>query len=63
MKNSNDTIGNRTCDPPAYKAVPQQTAPPHAPSPYQKKWKYGTLLTCKIFFRNNHNETLELAAV
>jgi hypothetical protein len=28
MKNSNDTIGNRTRDLPAYSAVPQQTAPP-----------------------------------
>jgi hypothetical protein len=28
MKNSNDTIGNRTRDPPAFSAVPQPTAPP-----------------------------------
>jgi hypothetical protein len=27
MKNSNDTIGNRTRDLPACSAVPQQTAP------------------------------------
>jgi hypothetical protein len=31
MKNSNDTIGNRTRDLPACSAVPQQTAPPRAP--------------------------------
>jgi len=31
MKNSNDTIGNRTRDLPAYSAVPQPTAPPGAP--------------------------------
>ena len=31
MKNSNDTIGNRTRDLPAYSAVPQPTAPPRAP--------------------------------
>ena len=31
MKNSNDTIGNRTLDLPACSAVPQQTAPPRAP--------------------------------
>jgi len=30
-KNSNDTIGNRTCDLPACSAVPQPTAPPCAP--------------------------------
>jgi hypothetical protein len=30
MKNSNDTIGNRTRDLPAYSAVPQLTAPPRA---------------------------------
>jgi len=27
MKNSNDTIGNRTCDLPSYSVVPQPTAP------------------------------------
>jgi hypothetical protein len=31
MKNSNDTIGNRTRDFPACTAVPQPTAPPRAP--------------------------------
>jgi hypothetical protein len=31
MKNSNDTIGNRTRDPAACSAVPQPTAPPRAP--------------------------------
>jgi hypothetical protein len=31
MKNSNDTIGNRTCDVPVCSAVPQPTAPPRAP--------------------------------
>jgi len=30
IKNSNDTIGNRTRDLPACSAVPQQTAPPRA---------------------------------
>jgi hypothetical protein len=32
MKNSNDTIGNRTRDLPTCSAVPQPTAPPHSPS-------------------------------
>ena len=31
MKNSSDTIGNRTRDLPACSAVPQPTAPPRAP--------------------------------
>ena len=31
MKNSNDTIGDRTRDIPACSAVPQPTAPPRAP--------------------------------
>jgi hypothetical protein len=31
MKNSSDTIGNRTRDLPAGSAVPQTTAPPHTP--------------------------------
>jgi hypothetical protein len=30
MKNSNDTIGNRTRDLPACSAVPEPTAPPRA---------------------------------
>jgi len=30
----NDTIGNRTCDPPACSAVPQPTAPPRTPWGY-----------------------------
>jgi len=32
MKYSKDTIGNRNRDLPACKAVPQQTAPPRAPT-------------------------------
>ena len=32
MKNSSDTIGNRTCDVKACSAVPQPTAPPRAPT-------------------------------
>jgi len=32
MKNSNDTIGNRTQDLPACSTVPQPTAPPRAPN-------------------------------
>jgi hypothetical protein len=32
MKNSNDTIGNRTRNLPSFSAVPQPTALPHAPT-------------------------------
>jgi hypothetical protein len=35
MKNSNDTIGNRTCDIPACSAVTQTTASPRAPIIYR----------------------------
>jgi len=31
MKNSNDTIGNRTRDLPTFSVVPQPTAPPRTP--------------------------------
>jgi len=31
MKNSTDTIGNRTCDLPTYSVVPQPTATPRTP--------------------------------
>jgi len=34
MKDSNDTIGNRTLDLPVCSAVPQPTAPPRAPLPF-----------------------------
>ena len=40
MKNSNDTIGNRTRDLPACSAVPQPTAPPRAPKIYTVISKY-----------------------
>jgi hypothetical protein len=36
MKNSSDTIGNRTCDLPVCSAVPQSTAPPRAPETNSK---------------------------
>jgi hypothetical protein len=37
MKNSNDTIGKRTRNLPAYSAVAQPTAPPSAPNFKEKK--------------------------
>ena len=41
MKNSNDTIGNRTRDLPPCSAVPQPTAPPRAPDQDQGVHKLG----------------------
>ena len=46
MKNSSDTIGNRTRDLPACSAVPQSTAPPRAPFT-----KYA-LKHMAVFFKN-----------
>jgi len=42
MKNSNDTIGNRTCDLPACSTVPQPTAPLRAPAVPQGIYYYNT---------------------
>ena len=39
MKKSNDTIGNRTRDLPAFSAVPQPTAPPRVPL-FSMSWGY-----------------------
>ena len=47
MKNSNDTIGNRTRNLPACSAVPQPTAPPLAPIMFGEKYKlFSTTLCC-----------------
>ena len=43
MKNSSDTIGNRTRDLPACSAVPQPTAPPRAPSDEHNRNKFCTV--------------------
>ena len=53
MKNSNDTIGNRTRDLPACSAVPQPTAPTSIPQPdYRgggvKRW--GVVLSAHFHF-------------
>jgi len=42
MKNSSDTIGNRTRDLPACSAVPQPTAPPRAPRSHVHTFKAET---------------------
>ena len=41
MKNSYDTIGNRTRDLPAFSAVPQPSAPPRTPG--SSKWDIKNL--------------------
>jgi len=43
MKNSNDTIENRTRDLPACSAVPQPTAPPRDPNRKNSAGKLGFL--------------------
>jgi len=46
MKNSNDTIGNRTCDFPAFSVVPQPTAPPRTHSLYTGSLFYLIAVVC-----------------
>ena len=50
MKNSNDTIGNRTRDLPACSSVLQPTAPPRAPykemSTFKKKITLSRQVSC-----------------
>jgi hypothetical protein len=41
MKNSNETIGNRTRDLPNCGAVPQPTAPPRVTKLNETKWKFS----------------------
>jgi len=48
MKNSNDTIGNRTRDLPACSTVPQPTVPPRAPSNVQYMLKMFLLWLTKV---------------
>ena len=50
MKNSNDTIGNRTRDLPASSAVPQPTAPPRALRRLPDYWlkHFGESITVKV---------------
>ena len=56
MKNSNDTIGNRTRDLPACSAMPQPTAPPRAP--YMKLYcgiLWHTMAYCQSESRETQN--------
>jgi hypothetical protein len=63
MKNSSDTIGNRTRDLPACSAVPQTTAPPRAPFLIRKgkftiqpatKALRGSRGTGRLFYSRRH---------
>jgi hypothetical protein len=47
MKNSNDTIGNRTRDLPACSSVPQPTAPRRAPYILQS----DSFTLCKLYIK------------
>jgi len=65
MKNSNATIGNRTCDLPACSAVPQPTAPPRAPivpvTNLNKYLQYGKVELNNMYINigaNNGSEKL-----
>ena len=76
MKNSSDTIGNRTRDVPACSAVPQPTAPPRAPKRYINEDKivpntdnfmifailyfYNFTLVTDITVQNNNEISLHL---
>jgi hypothetical protein len=48
LKNSSDSIGNRTCDLPVCSAVPQPTAPLRTPSSLPKVMKNPEALTFRI---------------
>jgi len=63
MKNTSDTIGNRIGDFPAYRAVPQQTAP--TPTPMIEKYLLlfpRTVSICILYisFRNVINVAVSL---
>jgi len=59
MKNSKDIIGNRTRDLPACGAMPQPTAPPHAPSllEYTRLYIYIYIYIYIFYFRGKSLST------
>jgi len=62
MKNSNDTIGNRTRDLPACSSMPQPSAPSRAPTPIRTATK--CLIHCVILgFRRNVNDICSLSGI
>jgi len=58
MKNSSDTIGNRTRDLPACSAVPQPTAPPRAPPPLPQ-----TVIFNKLEFKMSEGQKFPLCLI
>ena len=61
MKNSNDTIGNRTRDLPACSAVPQPTAPRRVPGRWtndtdrgKPKYSEANLFQCQFLRQKSH---------
>ena len=58
MKNSNDTIGNRTRDLPTYSVVPQTTAPPRTPN-FRHKSQENQVSRCSIKIRCRPKNTLK----
>ena len=57
MKNSNDTIGNRTRDLPTCNAVPQPTAPLRSSLPYQVGNTVHLLKIFLNFLKYHHSAT------
>ena len=57
MKNSGDTIGNRTRDLLTCSAVPQPTAPPRSPKQWEKEMKLDTL-NVRSLYRSGSLTTL-----
>ena len=51
MKNSSDTIGNRTRDLPACSAVPQPTGPPRTRIVEYTGHKFGVLKKDRVLFQ------------
>jgi len=58
MKNSNDTIGNQTCELRACSAVPQQTALPHNPDALNSSVKIPHTCLSNCAQMNNCNKKL-----
>jgi len=58
MKNSSDTIGNRTSDLPACSAVPQPSAPLRAPGFYISKLRKSGVFVFSLKNMNNIQTTV-----